>query len=981
MAVASADSAKRLDQAAQRLRKLMPKFKAEDATGLLKSYFGHVAAEDIAAMGTETLAAVSGGHWRFAESRAPGQDKIRVFVPDADRDGWSADRAVLEVVTDDKPFLVSSLTAEIMRRNHRIHIVIHPVLRVRRDGKNRLAGLAADPNQPGARAESFMHIELEGLIDEAERKELEGRIAKVLADVAVAVKDWREMVGRLQATVEEIDTTPPPLDAAEIAEVKAFLRWMADNHFTLLGCRDYDYRRSGNKEALIPRDKSAFGLMRDPDFRILNVAGMATDLPPMIRDFLKLPRLLIITKANVRSTVHRSTYMDYIGVKRFDMAGRVIGERRFVGLFTSEAYNRSPREVPLLRRKMAVTLERAGVPHNSHDGKALVNIIETYPRDELFQITEEDLHASCMGILQLQERPRVRLFVRQDKFERYVSALVFVPRETYGTDIRHKIEKILARAWQGRNSAFYVQMGDGALTRLHFIVGTTPGNVPRPDLAALEGELIEAARSWDDRLAVALAKALGKEPGAAKARRFAGAFPAAYREATSPAEAIRDIAMIETLAAPGDAAVDLQRGADGKAAEVRFKVHHQGGPIPLSDILPVFENLGLRVVEEVPHHITLGSRAVAMQEFQLVEPRGNALDVGAIKAKFEAAFLAVWRAQAESDALNMLVLRAGLAWREVVILRSLTKYLRQTGIAFSNAYMEATLTNNPGVARLLVQLFHARFDPARERKKATAEAERLVKELASALDAVSNADEDRILRRFLNLMESALRTNYYQKAAHGSDKPYVSIKFDSKKVAELPLPRPLYEVFVYSVRAEAIHLRGGKVARGGIRWSDRREDFRTEILGLMKAQMVKNAVIVPVGAKGGFVCKRLPVGVPPDVVQKEVIECYRTLIRGLLDITDNMKGLKVLPPRDVTRLDEDDPYLVVAADKGTATFSDIANALSRDYGFWLDDAFASGGSAGYDHKKMGITARGAWVAVERHFRELGIDANKANITV
>lgn len=978
----SAKSAKHVDQAVVETVRALGKAKAADAEALIRRYYARTPPEDLAARSPGLLSRMMLGHWQFGATRKPGKASIRVFNPTLAENGWDGAGTTIEVVTDDMPFLVDSVSAEIGRLGHAINLLVHPVFRLRRDGKGRVASLVAEGAQvAGSIAESYMHVELDGRADSAQIATMQARLGKVLDDVAIAVRDWRAMVGRIEETITQIDTTPPPLDAAEIAESKAFLRWIADNHFTLLGCRDYDYKRKGDKEALVPTANSGLGLMRDPDFRILNVAGMATDMSPMVRDFLKLPRLLIITKANVRSTVHRSIYMDYIGVKRFDMAGRVVGERRFVGLFTSAAYNRSPREIPLLRRKTALTLERAGFAPNSHDGKILLNIIETYPRDELFQVNEDDLYATAIGILHLQERPRVRLFVRQDKFERYVSALVFVPRERYDTALRKRLEAILAQAWKGRNSAFYVHMGDGALTRLHFIVGTTPGNVPSPDIAKLEVDLAEATRTWDERLGKALVERLGIEEGSAAARRYAGAFPAAYREAFGAATAIHDISKFETLRSPDQVALDLYRAPTDGPAMLRFKIHHPGSAIALSDCLPIFENLGLKALEEVPYYVSFSGMSLWIQDFHLMVPDAQPVDLAALKSKFEEAFYAVWHDDAENDSLNKLVLRAGLAWREVAALRLFTRYLRQAGIPFSNAYMEQTLTGNPNVAKLLFQLFDARFDPKAQGAKALQRVADLRKAIGAALEAVAVADEDRILRRFWNLIEAALRTNYYQPGADGKPKSYISVKFDSRKVDDLPLPRPMVEVFVYAVRVEAIHLRGGKVARGGIRWSDRREDFRTEILGLIKAQMVKNAVIVPVGAKGGFYCKRMPQGVAPDVTQKEGIECYRTLIRGLLDITDNMKGEKVVPPRDVVRHDQDDPYLVVAADKGTATFSDIANALSKDYGFWLDDAFASGGSAGYDHKKMGITARGAWVAVQRHFREIGVDADNAPITV
>ncbi|MBM3569128.1 MAG: NAD-glutamate dehydrogenase [Alphaproteobacteria bacterium] len=952
---------------------------AAHAEAFVTGYFGRMAAEDVMGLSAETLAAMAHCHFRLMRRRPPGKTLVAVYNPALDRDGWDAPRTVVDVVVDDMPFLVDSVTAGVGRAGHQIHLIAHPVLHVRRDRKGGWLGL--DRPGSGTRPESVMHVELTTRLGAEDMAALQARIEKVLGDVRVAVADWKALTLRLEQTVGGIDAMPPPLDAAEIAEAKAFLRWMIDNHFTFLGARDYDYIVKGGKERMVPVAASGLGLLRDPAAHILTSAQGATDLPPLVRDFLRQPRLLIIAKANVRATVHRDAYMDYIGVKRFDGAGRVIGERRFVGLFTSAAYNLSPREIPLLRRKVAVTLERAGFGPSSHDGKALVNIVETYPRDELFQVAEDELFDTALGILRLQERPRVRLFARRDKFERFVSCLVFTPRESFDTALRHRFERILAEAWKGRNSAYYTQLGDGPLARIHFIVGTTPGAMPRPDLAAIEAKLAAAARSWDELLLDAAVARHGHDAAAALSRRFAGAFPAAYRDAVGAEAALHDIAKLMPLAAAGAIALDLYRRPGDDAATLRLKIYHVGGAIPLSDALPVLENMGLRVLDEIPHHIAPPAGAEAtIQELHLVERHGRAVDLAALKSKFEDAFLAVWRSRADNDALNSLVLRAGLGWREITILRSFTRYLRQVGIAFSNQYMMQALTANPAVTRALTTLFHARFDPKAAKEREPARQKALRQAIAQALDAVANLDEDRILRRYLNLIESALRTNYYQPGADGQPKAYLSIKYDSRKLDDLPLPRPMFEVFVYSPRVEAIHLRGGKVARGGIRWSDRREDFRTEILGLIKAQMVKNAVIVPVGAKGGFVCKRMPTQGGPEAMQKEGIACYQTLVRGLLDLTDNIvKGGTIVHPQAVVRHDPDDPYLVVAADKGTATFSDIANALSKQYGFWLDDAFASGGSAGYDHKKMGITAAGAWESVKRHFRELGIDAHKTPI--
>ncbi|HYM30418.1 MAG TPA: NAD-glutamate dehydrogenase, partial [Candidatus Cybelea sp.] len=618
----------------------------------------------------------------------------------------------------------------------------------------------------------------------------------------------------------------------------------------------------------------------------------------------------------------------------------------------------------------------------SHDGKALLNILETYPRDELFQIGEDELYDIAHGVLLLHSRPRPRLFLRRDEFGRFVSALVYVPREGYDTALRKKIAAILEDGLHGHVDSFYTQLGDEPLARIHFIVATRPGARTDFDAEGVEQRIAGAARSWVDGLLDALRTRHGEEKGAALLRRYAAAFPTDYRERYDAAAALFDIAKIESLDDESRLSVNLYRPLEAGDAEVGFKLYHLGAPVPLSDCLPVLEHLGLKVIEEHPFEVARDGEgpSVWIHDLSLTEPAGQALPLDKIKAKFEAAFVRVWQGAAEDDRFNRLVVRARLDWREVVILRAFGKYLRQTGIAFSQRYMEDALSANAGIARMIVALFHIHFDPAlgQQRDQRASEIEAA---LASALDQVASLDEDRILRRFLNLVRAARRTNFYQKGPGGEPKPALSIKFESAVVDELPLPRPLFEIFVYAPQVEGIHLRGGRVARGGIRWSDRREDFRTEVLSLMKAQQVKNAVIVPVGAKGGFVPKRPPVEGGRDAVQADGVECYRTFIRALLDITDNRIGAKIVPPKEVVRLDSDDPYFVVAADKGTATFSDIANSLSAEYGFWLGDAFASGGSAGYDHKKMGITARGAWEMVKRHFRELGRDVQREDFTV
>ncbi|MGK2858711.1 MAG: NAD-glutamate dehydrogenase, partial [Thermoanaerobaculia bacterium] len=764
----------------------------------------------------------------------------------------------------------------------------------------------------------------------------------------------------------------------ELDEAVEFLRWLADNNFVLIGYRRYSFHSENGADFLRIVEGSGLGVLRR--VRQESLERGVQPFAPEFSAFARNTDLLIVAKANSRSTVHRPVHMDRIGIKYFDEKGNLLGEDRFLGLFTSAAYSRSVHEIPLLRRKASRTIERAGLGETSHDGKALAQILETLPRDEMFQVTEDQLFEIAMGVLQLQERQRIALFVRKDIFERFVSCLVYVPRDRYTSSVRERIKAILEEEFSGPVTAFYTQITDSPLARGHFIVQTVPGRIPNFDAKRLEARVANAARTWSDNLRLELIERHGEEKGIDVWKRYAEAFPVAFQERFPADDAVSDIEGIEKLLATGDLQVDLYERQLRHGSELRCKLIHAGEVRTLSEMIPHFENMGLKVSLVLPFDVNLPSAAtkVHIRDFHL-ETHGFPIDIDGIREKFRDAMRRVWKGEMEDDGFNRLVVQSGLAWNEVVVLRAYTKYLRQTGIAFSQQYMEQTAANHPSIAADLVRLFRLTFDPALTAEQ-RGEAETIRKQIEQGLEGITNADEDRILRRYLNLVDSTIRTNCYQRDERGERKEYLSFKFDSKRVAELPSPRPMFEIFVYSTRMEGVHLRGGKVARGGIRWSDRREDFRTEILGLVKAQMVKNVVIVPVGSKGGFVLKRPPAA--REEFQREGVECYKTLLRGMLDITDNFRGSDVVPPRDVVRLDADDPYLVVAADKGTATFSDIANGVSKDYGFWLGDAFASGGSVGYDHKKMGITAKGAWEAVKRHFREhgAGIDIQTKDFT-
>ncbi|CAN5582458.1 NAD-glutamate dehydrogenase [soil metagenome] len=937
---------------------------SEEAQAFVRRLYERVADKDLAAAPAEQRAASALSLLAFARRRLPGVAKVRVFNPAPAEHGFESRYTVVQIVNDDMPFLVDSIANELNRREISVHLLAHPVMPVRRDLDGDLLEFAdADERAP---AESLMQIEIDRQAEPAQRDDLAEALARVLAEVRLAVADWKAM---RQAALDAVEDLLP----ARAIEEEEFLGWLEANHFTFLGHRRYRYvedaaQPGGIRYEIMPG--SAHGILRRDEVHLFE-AGLGGG-EAMAR-FARGPQTLLIVKTDRHALVHRRGAMDCVIVKTFDADGRATGERRFAGLFTSTAYHTPVLEVPLLRGRVEQVLRRAGLDPNSHDGKALLAILDAYPRAELFQIDTDTLYDHALGILQLQERRRVALFVRRDPVGRFANCLVFAPRERFDAALSERFSRILQEAWHGEVTSI---TGSGSTEQplaqaLYTLKLDTPDS-PTPDLAETERALADAATSWNDRLD----QALQDRPAA---RRWRDWFPPVYRESFEATQAVADIEPLQAAIGGAEFGVRLGRRASLPPHRFAVRLFHPKKPIALSDILPLAENLGLRVLSEAPFLLQAPDKdGVALQVLRVETADKSPVDLAEAGPRFAEALDHLWDGTLENDGLNRLVLGAGLAWREVAVLRAYAKYLRQTGIPFSQDYMERALVAYPAIARGTVDLFKARFDPALGEAQSAERTTRLgaiEKTIAEALEGVATLDEDRILRRFLNAVRCSLRTNYWL------DKEWISFKVDSRAIDELPAPRPLVEIFVYSPRMEGIHLRGGRVARGGIRWSDRREDFRTEILGLMKTQIVKNAVIVPTGSKGGFYVKRPPVGGTREQVQAEGIACYQTLIRGLLDITDNYVEGGVKPPANIVRHDGDDPYLVVAADKGTATFSDIANALARDYGFWLDDAFASGGSAGYDHKKMGITARGAWESVKRHFRELGTDIQRTPFTV
>ncbi|WP_433175869.1 NAD-glutamate dehydrogenase [Actinoallomurus sp. CA-150999] len=956
----------------------------EDALAYLRLYYRHVAPEDLLDRDPVDVCGPAMVHRHLGEERPQGRAKVRAFTPTLEEYGWDPGHSVVQVVTDDMPYLVDSVVMELNRHRLSTHLIVHPQLKVARDVTGQLQGIGDGDGL--VLEESWIHIEIDRQSDRVLLDELEADLQRVLGDVRTAVEDEQKMRALAGAIAVELAEKRPPLPDREITDGVELLDWLADDHFTFLGYREYKLEDGPDGEQLRAVPGTGLGFLRSDQAKSTSFAS----LPPQVRAKAREPHLLVLTKANSRATVHRSAYLDYVGVKKFGDSGEVVGERRFLGLFTHTAYSESIEHIPVLRHKLEEILEHAGLAADSYDGKDLIEILETYPRDDLFQISVAELLPIVLGVLRLRERKQLKLFVRKDDYGRYMSCLVFLPRDRYTTQIRLRIQDILLKAFDGLSVDYSAMVGDSIFARLHVVVRGERGRpLPDVDPADLERRLIAATRSWTDDLAEAIVQQCGEEQASALIRRYTDAFPEGYKADFPARTACADLKRLEELAEPGEISINLYEPYDAGPGERRLKIYRLGSPISLSHVLPLLQEMGVEVVDERPYEIARGDgRQAWIYDFGLRYTPSPDVDDDDVKGLFQEAFEALWRGDVESDRFNALVLRAGLDWRSTMVLRAYARYLRQTQSTFGERYIEQVLVANPRIARLLVRLFEARLDPrlnhADDDRSAAAHEEleaAITEEIEGALDAVSSLDEDRILRSYLAMIRATLRTNHYQRTADGRPKPYLALKFDPEAIPDLPQPRPKFEIFVYSPRLEGVHLRFGSVARGGLRWSDRKEDFRTEILGLVKAQAVKNTVIVPAGAKGGFVCKRLPDPSDREAFLTEGIASYKQFISGLLDITDNLVGGDVVPAPDVVRHDGDDTYLVVAADKGTATFSDIANEVAASYGFWLGDAFASGGSVGYDHKAMGITARGAWESVKYHFRSLGVDVQKEDFTV
>lgn len=968
----------------QHIEDNMPAAQASLIAKFIHQYYATVSVEDLMKYDLMDLYGALMSHWHSLSHRNPDEVKLKIYNPEYEKHGWKSTHTIIEISQDDMPFLVDSIQMELNRRHITTHMVIHVGgLKVVRDKNCKLVEIfPPGPTTEKCQKEAIIFFAVDRQADQADLESLQESFTDILGDVRYAVDDWPKMLDKMKDVVTELETNHPPVEKRDYDEAMHFLKWILDHHFTLIGYRRYDLQNTNGDMQLVGNNKTGLGVMRkasDQNKQHKSIRKFS-DMTAEAQQLALAKNILIIAKTNTKATIHRPAYTDYIGVKIYDKNNNIIGEHRFIGLFTSAAYNRNPRDIPVLRRKVEEVMTKSHMSRTGHAGKALLNILENLPRDDLFQANSDELLELAMGILHLQERRMIKLFVRKDSYGRFISCLVYVPRDLYHTSLREKMQTVLAGTFNSEEISFSTQFSESVLARIHYMIRVNPAVATEYNTAELEQKLREIARTWEDDLAQYLRENNGEHSANKLISRYLKGFPAGYRENILPITAVYDIAHIDKLTEAHSLEMSLFKPLDASEDTIRFKLYTLNKPVPLSDVLPILENMGLRVIGEEPFKISLSNGDFAwISDFKMKHPLIANIDIDIIKNKFQNAFASIWFNEIENDAFNKLVLNANLEGSEIKILRAYAKYLRQIGFTYSQPYIEEVLNKYPQLSSDLVTLFNLRFTPGQ--KNCDRKYEEFSQKFLNELDNVKSLDEDRILRNYFSLINATLRTNYFQKNEDGHTKDQLSLKLESDKVPGLPLPKPLYEIFVYSPRVEGIHLRTAKVARGGLRWSDRREDFRTEVLGLVKAQKVKNSVIVPAGAKGGFVCKELPAPKNREEFMQEGIKCYKTFIRGLLDLADNIINDAVVPPSDTVRYDDDDPYLVVAADKGTATFSNYANEVSLEYGFWLGDAFASGGEQGYDHKKMGITARGAWEAVKRRFRELGINTQADPFTV
>jgi glutamate dehydrogenase len=940
-----------------------------------KTLYSNMSKEDLANRNDSDLYGAALSLWNSLESHMSDDIMVRVVNPELAKHGWQSSHTIVEIIVKDMPFLVDSVRMALTRENIASHLLLHSPLKIQRNDDNKISALSnLKGEQASSSTKTVFFIEIDRQTDVNVIESLKLELISVLSDVSVSVQDWLPIKDKLQEITKSLPSREGVKNKSEIQETVEFLDWLGTDNFTLMGYRQYELTAVKGDYELRGVQGSSLGMMKNSEEEKIR---LLSDLPEIARKEAQNEHLLILTKTNSVSRVHRPAYIDYIGIKRFDKDRKVIGEDRFIGLFSSNFYNNSASDIPVLRSKIARIMGKCDFAQGTHAYKAVLNVLETYPRDELLQAQDNELLEVAMGVLQMQERDMCRSFVRKDIYGRFFSCMVYVPRERYNTALRRETQQILAKEFGSQDKVeFTTFFSESILARTHYTVRVADNNIEF-NVKDIERNLIEAARTWEDKLQSVLLECAGEATGNDLNRKYSHAFARAYKDQVLPSAAVVDIEKLELLTDENQLEMLFYRPQEAAKNEVSLSLYHKDEPIHLSAIMPMLENFGLRVIGETPYSVKTSDGQVNwIMDFTMLLGNTAEGDFSASSERFQNALTDVWYNRLENDGFNRLILSAGLGGREASILRAYAKYIRQIGVTFSQSYIESTFERYPDLAQQLVALFDKKFNP--KAKYTEKSFDKLVAQIHADLDNVANLDDDRIIRIYLDMINATLRTNYFQFTAENKHKSSISFKVQPTLIPDMPLPRPAFEIFVYSPRVEGVHLRFGKVARGGLRWSDRREDFRTEVLGLVKAQQVKNTVIVPVGSKGGFVCKQLPSG--RDEFFAEGQECYRIFIRGLLDITDNIVSGEVVPPQNVVRHDADDAYLVVAADKGTATFSDISNGISEEYGFWLGDAFASGGSVGYDHKKMGITAKGAWESVKRHFRETGIDCQSTDFT-
>jgi glutamate dehydrogenase len=971
-----------LKNVAQLIKKKVPTESADLVAQFASLLYKNISSLDLTERNESDMYGATLSLWSAFNEHTDNEPVIHVFNPSVSKNGWKSSHTTIEVIVKDMPFLVDSIRIALNRLGLSPHLMLNAPLKIVRDEDKNIVEMASniDKKIKATSQETVFFIEIDRQSSQQELNSIKAELLSVVEDITLTVNDWQPMLDQLNNTIAEVTKGKLPGDKQAKADTIEFLTWLANNNFTLMGYRSYDVEAVKGDIKLKAKLDSSLGLLKNSS---TVKSRLISTLSASGREVALGSNHLILTKTNSRSRVHRPVQLDYIGVKRFDDKGNVIGEERFIGLFGSSYYTSSALDLPLIKSKVQQVCDSSGFAQGTHAYKTLINILETFPRDEILQSNVVELLQNVLGIFQMQERDYCGLFVRRDAFDRFYSCMVYVPRERYTTKLRIETQLLLQEAFGSDEEVeFTTYFSESVQARTHYIVKvkSTKADI---DVKEIEKNLNEAARNWDDKLASALAENKGEVAAKALCSKYIK-FPQSYKDEALPGSAIVDIEKLERVSFSDSLEMLFYQPVEEKAGSrfVKLKLFHKGDPIHLSDILPMLENFGLRVIGESPYAIkTSDGETFWILDFSMLLNGDNAFDIYTVQTLFQEAFAKVWQGDLEDDGFNRLILGAGLEGRSVSILRAFAKYERQIGGRFSQSYIEDAFARYPDIAQLLINLFIGRFDPSNTSSKSAKEKAhtKLLETIESSLDNVANLDDDRIIRRFVEMILATIRTNYFQVDKLMGEKPYISFKLTPSKISEMPQPVPKFEIFVYSPQVEGVHLRGGKVARGGLRWSDRREDFRTEVLGLVKAQQVKNSVIVPVGAKGGFVCKQLPNGTRQEIFEAGK-ECYRTFIRALLDITDNIVNGEIVPPVDVVRLDEDDAYLVVAADKGTATFSDVANGISDEYNFWLGDAFASGGSVGYDHKAMGITARGAWESVKRHFREMDIDCQSTDFT-